>query len=350
MIKRVKSPNYNSVFNTETGFFARWGKTQAEDPTMSPFGPEIADIEISTICKQGCKFCYKSNTETGKNMSLETFSNILSKFPKSLTQIAYGIGTISECPDLFPILEHTRANGVIPNITVNGAEVAGETASKLAKVVGSIAVSHYSDNQCFNAVKELADAGAKQINIHQLLANETLTSCYKLIDSVKTDARLSSLKAIVFLLLKPKGDRNTLTPIKNLDEYRKLMDYALAAGVNIGMDSCSGPMALSVLSEQHHQSVEPCESGLFSIYVDVDGFVYPCSFAPGTTGWETGIDMKTISNFDEIWNHPRIVEFRNGSINSSNGCNSCSAQKSCRSCTLYPVSICKNELVNIEVI
>ena len=76
-IRKVISPSYNTVFNTETGFFARWGKTQDEDPIMSPFGNEIADIEISTICKQGCKFCYKSNTAVGKNMSLETFPSTL---------------------------------------------------------------------------------------------------------------------------------------------------------------------------------------------------------------------------------------------------------------------------------
>lgn len=56
-IKIFTSKDYNYVFNTETGAFARWGATKAEDPDFSPYGPEILDIEISTVCHQGCSFC-----------------------------------------------------------------------------------------------------------------------------------------------------------------------------------------------------------------------------------------------------------------------------------------------------
>ena len=36
---------------------------------------------------------------------------------------------------------------------------------------------------------------------------------------------------------------------------------------------------------------EPCESTLFSSYIDVNGDFYPCSFAENTKGWETGISV-----------------------------------------------------------
>ena len=35
------SPEYNFIFNKETGFFARWGKTPKDDPQFCPFGPEL---------------------------------------------------------------------------------------------------------------------------------------------------------------------------------------------------------------------------------------------------------------------------------------------------------------------
>ena len=58
--KIVKSEDYNSVFNKQTGFFARWGKTKDEDPQFSKY-PEIADIEISSgKCHNNCPFCYFS--------------------------------------------------------------------------------------------------------------------------------------------------------------------------------------------------------------------------------------------------------------------------------------------------
>lgn len=77
--KRVESPNYTYNFNKKTGLFFRVGKTRDDDPDWSSFGPEIADIEIGTICHQGCEFCYKSNTAIGKNMDLQTFKKVLDK-------------------------------------------------------------------------------------------------------------------------------------------------------------------------------------------------------------------------------------------------------------------------------
>src|ERR1035437_6663058 len=62
-----------------------------------------------------------------------------------------------------------------------------------------------------------------QINLHKLLSKETLASCFRLIDQVKTDSRLAGLKAIVFLMLKPKGNRNKMHGIDSLKEYQTLL-------------------------------------------------------------------------------------------------------------------------------
>lgn len=83
--KTICSKEYNYIFDKKTGYFARWGKTKEEDPLFSPFGPEIADIEITTKCMgvggKLCPFCYKSNTPNGKNMPFETFEKMIDKFP-----------------------------------------------------------------------------------------------------------------------------------------------------------------------------------------------------------------------------------------------------------------------------
>ena len=47
-IKTCKSSHYNVYFRKDTGFTARWSQTLDDDPQLSPAGPEIADIEIST--------------------------------------------------------------------------------------------------------------------------------------------------------------------------------------------------------------------------------------------------------------------------------------------------------------
>ena len=346
---KVSVPGYNLVFDRKTGFMARWGNSRDENPVFSPVGPEIADIEISTVChgigktmenRVPCSWCYKSNTGTGENMSFEKFQSVLEKFPETLTQIAFGIGDIDGNPDLWRIMQLCRDRGVIPNITVNGM-IDPASAQRLASLCGAVAVSHYGDDLCFDAIKALTDAGLKQVNIHKLLSKETLASCYRLIDQVKVDPRLAGLKAIVFLMLKPKGDRNKMHSIGSLEDYKALLDYARDKGVGVGMDSCSAPMALKSLPSAFADSVEPCESGLFSIYVNVDGEVFPCSFTEGTPGWETGIDVPSASDFlSGVWHHPRLETWRTNLIKSAGGC-SCDKKDGCRACPIYDITLCK---------
>jgi hypothetical protein len=213
--KVLKSPNYNYKFNKQTGFFVRYGETEDDDPEFCPFGPEILDIEVSTICHgigKPCKHCYKSNTGKGKNMRLGKFKKIFNKMPKTLTQIAFGIGDISSNPDLFKMFEYCRNNDynqVVPNITINGWGLTDEQAEKFASLCGAVAVSRYENKDvCYNAVEKLIKAGLKQVNIHHLVSKETYLSCFETIeDACKEfgDERLSGLNAIVFLMLKNKG-------------------------------------------------------------------------------------------------------------------------------------------------
>ena len=75
-IKCLRSKCFNYNFDKETGFFQRWGVTEKEDPIFCEFGPEIADIEITTVCNNGCPFCYKNNTANGQHMEFDTFKII----------------------------------------------------------------------------------------------------------------------------------------------------------------------------------------------------------------------------------------------------------------------------------
>jgi intein/homing endonuclease len=62
MTKMVQSPTYNYIMNERTGLFKRWGKDLDDNPQYSPIGNEILDLEVSTICHQGCKFCFTAGT------------------------------------------------------------------------------------------------------------------------------------------------------------------------------------------------------------------------------------------------------------------------------------------------
>ena len=339
-IKKLRSENYNYNFNDVTGQFARWGKTLEDDPDYSAVGPEIADIEISTVCSGigygPCSHCYKSNTAVGENMSLETFKKVFSKLPKTLTQIAFGIGDIWANKDIYRIMQYCRNNPhnkVVPNVTTNGYKLKKSDIERLAKLCGAVAVSRYNPpDVCYNTVKDLTDAGMKQVNIHMLLAEETYEDCFKLIDEAKSDYRLKNLNAIVFLTLKPKGARNNMTTLKSFTKYRELIEYAFSKGISIGFDSCSAPMFLQAMKDHENYDMyetlsEPCESFLFSIYINTEGKAYPCSFLEDTKGYK-GVDLTEIDDFmKEVWYGDEAKLFRDKVLNSKCG--------NCRACPEY---------------
>jgi len=90
--KVLMSEEYNYTFNKDNGRFFRWGKTKEDNPSYSPFGPEILDLEISKgSCLGNCDFCYKCNgfDNNSVNLSFANFKKIFDKMPKILTQIAF---------------------------------------------------------------------------------------------------------------------------------------------------------------------------------------------------------------------------------------------------------------------
>jgi len=353
-IRLCQSPVYNWVFNTLTGRFDRWGRDADHDPDYSEFGPEILDVEISTECHgpgKPCSWCYKSNGVKGKYMTAETFATILGKIPMNLGQIAFGIGDIDGNPDLYKIMKLCRIRGVVPNITINGYRMRPSDYHNLAHLCGSVAVSHYEDGSaCQEAVYKLhqvrktsKEAMLQQINIHKLLCKETLDECMQLICTVSQKDQYQGLGAIVFLLLKPKGARNKLTPVTDVTVWRDLLLLATEKNVPIGFDSCSAPMVLKAVEDQPessiHQLIEPCESGLFSLYVNVDGEVSPCSFTDEGDG--TLIDKNT-SFMRDIWFSGSMNKWRENLINSTKGCKNCKVQ-GCRACPAFDITPCKEK-------
>lgn len=342
MIVKLRTENYNYNFNYNTGFFMRWGKTLEDDPQYSPIGPELADIEVSTVCSgpfgTPCPWCYKTNTPSGVNMSLDTFVDVVENLNQynNLMQVAFGVGDIDANLDLVYMFRWCRENTIVPNITVNGSRLdntfEGRTYYQhIADYCGAVAVSHYGDDLCFNAVEKFTNLGMKQVNIHKILAEDTLDDCLDLLRKSQTDRRLEKLNAVVFLLLKPKGSRNNLTPLRDMKKYEELIKFAVGNNINIGFDSCGANKFLEAVKgmknyDTYKMLAEPCESAAFSVYVNVDGRAFPCSFGEGTPGWEEGIDVVNCRDFiRDVWEGEKFRDFRHR------------AQQNKRSCVFYNI-------------
>jgi sulfatase maturation enzyme AslB (radical SAM superfamily) len=339
-IKIVNTPSYNYIFNGCSGTFARCGRTLEIDPQFSPLGPEIADIEISTICSGPtgipCSWCYKSNSPSGHNMSFTTFQQIFAKLPENLTQIAFGIGDLDGNPELAQILSWCRKNlqkrMVVPNITINGAKLSDTWVDILSHECGAVAVSRYLPKElCYNAVNRLSqrlglpDVTLRQVNIHQLLSEETYNSCLELLQDIKSDPRLQRLNAVVFLGLKPKGLRNQFHSLLDLHKLSYLVKFAIKHQIRIGFDSCSANNVLNLIAAepklaQMSDLIEPCESMGFSVYINSNGVIYPCSFLEGESGY-TGIDLlQSVDFLTEIWFGPMAHHFREQLIQMNRAC------------------------------
>ena len=334
--KVVKSKDYNYIFNKETGFFARWGTTAADDPLFSPFGPEIADIEIvQGDCKGMCDFCYKSNGEVPNHyMNLETFKKLLNKLPDNLMQIAFGITDIDGNPDFFDIMEYTRSKGIIPNYTTHGLDITPEIAKKTKELCGAVAVSIVNKQRTYNAIKLFNDAGMDQVNIHFTLSEETYDRAFEILEDARTDSRLAGLNAIVFLSLKQKGRGESHTSL-SFDKYRKLVDYAMKHNIGIGFDSCSAPLFLAAVKDhpkfnEFEKLSEPCESYLFSIYINTFGECTPCSFLEDE-GYKTFNVLECSDFMTDIWNHHSVSQWRDRLLKTAKNC----AIGNCRMCPHY---------------
>lgn len=319
------SPAYNFRFNERTGAFMRWGKDYEDSPSFCPWGPELIDLEISSgKCAGNCRFCYKENSSSlsVKNMSFETFKLIIDRLPNVVCQIAFGITGVQTNPDFIRMLKYCRKKGIVPNFTLSGVDLTNRLAEQIVKQVGGLAVSAYQTDKtvCYATVKIFTDLGVTQTNIHLLIAQENLDFVYEVLTDSKNDERLKKLNAIVFLGVKPKGRaKGHFAPLTSA-QYAQLISFCFNRKICFGFDSCSAPQFEKVIKSSSaserwkHQMLmqsESCESGLFSLYVNVKGEAFPCSFNEGEMGWEKGISVLETENFLlDVWNHPRINKWR----------------------------------------
>jgi MoaA/NifB/PqqE/SkfB family radical SAM enzyme len=325
-MKKVRTATYNYNFDEKTGYFERWGKSVEDDPQYSPIGPEIADIAVSSICHQNCQHCYKSNTSEGKNMSFETFKGIVDKIP-TLTQIAFGIGSLDACPDLFKMFVYCRSKNIVPNVTINGSRMTDELFEKLASLCGAVSISNYAKDTCYGAVEKLTSLGLKQTNIHQLLCEENFGQILELLNDIQLDKRLSNLNAVVFLSLKKKGRGEGYHKLSD-DKFNYIINYCLSNNLRFGLDSCGSAKFLKAIEdhkdyESISQCVEPCESSIFSYFINEDGVGYPCSFSEGIV---EGIDVtKSLDFLQDVWYNSATIDWRKKLLDG------------CRNCPIYDV-------------
>ena len=346
--KQIKSDDYNLLFNKQTGYTMRWGRTLHDDPDFSPYGPEIIDMEISSAARNdvdardplhinvnhgcdgpGCmRFCYKKNRpDKSVHMSLDTFKSIMNRMPKTVCSIAFGVlSPLQQHPELWEIFQECRERDVVPCVTINQG-VSMDTAERLAAFCGAVAVSvnEFNKEMAYNTIKTLSqNFGMDQINIHIVLSNDSVEFIKTVVNDIKDDSRLTKLNAMVMLSFKDKAKSCAMEPITST-YYREVIDCCINAGINFGFDSCSALCFMDAIKDHPMRKkldsfVEPCESMMFSTYIDVNAKLYACSFLENKNMWQEGIDVLAHDDFLDIWNNEKVQEWRKLLMSTNRGC------------------------------
>jgi MoaA/NifB/PqqE/SkfB family radical SAM enzyme len=327
-LRGVFSSSYNYLFSVETGEFARWGETFEDDPEWCEFGPEIADIEISEgDCTGRCPWCYKSNPDNnGKHMPFATFRKLFYAFPATLTQVALGLTDLDANPDLLDIMRYCLDNDVVPNFTTAGFGATPELVKETAAMAGAVAVSVYphTRERAYETIRMFQAEGMDQVNIHLLYHSGNMPFVYEVLDDVRN--KVVEPNAVVLLGLKPKGRGSDMEPLIP-SRFTTLIKWCLENELPMGFDSCScwrflkAIDDLGVSAEQKayfHTVAEPCESGLFSIYVARDAKVYPCSF---TEDKNEPIDLLAADDFvKDVWTTQSMNTWRDALLANDRDC------------------------------
>ena len=324
--------DYNFVADAKTGVTMRWGRTLRDNPIYAPV-PELADISISNHCTKGCSFCYRNSGNNQEWMSVEDYCRVLDSMnhPEygNVFQVALGGGEPLEHPDFIDIIDETVSKGIVPNFTTNGIHLTDSICRNIQGKVGAVALSATTVNEVEQEkIAMLCGYGIKT-NIHYVLSSNNIEEAIDIANGI-FDRRLASVNAIVFLTYKPAGRAKSTCVIKksdNLDTFIKTVGGKRASKLKIGFDACFVPMLLS-RNIVNQALVDCCEGGFFSVYVDHDMNVSPCSFSQGK-------DVYSLReyNFYDIWLN-KFESFRRSQTNQCRN-TSCNGYALCRGCCPY---------------
>jgi len=354
-------------------------REEVDDPMVSELGPTLMDIELvkdihpneedkyvnelkveNCTCLGKCKFCYKSNafTRYSHYMSLVKYKRVLMQCANThvkigdkliffdddievdgvrmkainypllnwdtdicncapLLQLAFGITNLTSNPELLQIFAFSQKIGIIPNITCHGKdEVNDDFLRGICSLCGSVSVSRYDKNKTYDFIERLHYAGARQVNMHLLVAEETYDEVIETLNDIKTDKRLAFLESVVLLFLKQRG-RGEHYNIISEEKSDAIFKTALDNNIKFGFDICCTKRFNNFIKKypitefRNGEYYDFCDSGRFSGYVNTLGEYCPCSFIENNGMWSKPQNVLTCKNFiDEIWNGEKQQLYR----------------------------------------
>ena len=332
VVMKVDTDNkFISMFNMKTGQYIRSGimedgKDTGVDPFMAGY-PELLDIGIQNFCVCSAKCnvdCYQKAAESkGPNMSLEDYEYIMKQSEGKLFSVALGGKGDPDTHEHFEeILKISRKHNIIPSFTTSGIAMTKEKAKFCKDLCGAVAVSEHFADYTERALDMLLDAGVTT-NIHYVLSNKTIDTA---IERLKNDGFRKGINAVVWLSYKAIGygkKENVLKPDDpRVKEFFELISTKELSFKN-GFDSCFSTGIVNFAHNIDLDTLDYCEGGRFSAYIDADMNMMPCSFANQDPSWFTSLREYSI---EEVWNSELFDKFR---YSLKHSCKKCPSREHC---------------------
>ncbi|MCR5568781.1 MAG: radical SAM protein [Paludibacteraceae bacterium] len=340
VVSEHKEQHYKTIFNKQTGFFARVEDKGFPEPFWSEHGPELLDISITNYCEKVCPFCYRQSNREGQHIKLSDFFNIVNQAKElGVLQIALGGGNPNQHPEFIKIIQAIRESGIVPSYTTNGMGLSDEILEATKKYCGAMALSIYTpfDENYYKQVIDRIKTHSIRFNLHIILKSDTLETITKWLQSFPPF--FVGVNAIIFLSYKPIGGNRSLI-VNDPLKWQNFFDAVKnCKSLKIGFDSCTVPGIVTYMKDVKDYLIEACEASRFSAFISEDLKMYPCSFMNGTDLYGDLNKQK----IQEIWKGSDVFNnYRSSILN--NKCNSCKFSEICMGgCQFLPeIRSCKS--------
>ena len=249
--------------------------------------PETIDVKITDWCNFGCDFCYMSSTKKGKHAPPELIENIITGFDQSPYQIAFGGGEPCAHPEFPHILKTTAKVGSVPNYTTAGHIFREDVIKATNEDCGGVAITYHA----WAGLKKFVETYTKwdkalrpglQRNVHVIADNNVAANLLDLMNS-----GLRNLNIVLLAYYSDVGfAQSSGHPSKYV--YNEMLPRVIAevqekANFRIAFSEGLVPYFMSRDIEGVGKKYMTRQEGLFSLYVDDQGFCSHSSFAPVDT-------------------------------------------------------------------
>ena len=311
--------HFKTAFDTETGVYIRTGvldekgKDTGVDPFMASY-PHLIDVGImghcihgkSGLCAKAGIGCYQSGMMVEQpNMSLEDFKWIVEQSKGRCNQFALGgRGDPDQHENFEEILKICQSNSIVPNFTTSGYGMTKKIARICKKYCGAVAVSWYRSEYTLKAIEMLLAEGVKT-NIHYVVGENSIDEA---IERLQNNDFPKNINAVIFLLHKPVGQGTKSNMLEVSDSRVKdfFAEIDKSHPFKVGMDSCNVPGVINFCNTIASESLDTCEGGRFSCYIDANMIMVPCSFDQEK---KYGVPLRD-TTIAEVWNSSMFESFR----------------------------------------